>query len=154
MKHFETVIKKIDSLSGDEIVELFYERTKVFVVEQNCAYQEVDLKDFEATHVLFKLNTKIIAYTRIIPHGNKIDISFGRVLVVKEYRKLHLGRQIVETTINYIKSNYPNQKIRIQAQSYLKAFYESFGFVGISPVYLEDGIPHLDMLADFETDKT
>jgi len=146
MINFETVIKHTDLLSAQEIVNIMKERTKVFVVEQNCAYQEVDNKDDNATHVLFKLGNQIVAYTRIVPHDNNIDISFGRVLVVKEYRKLNLGRQIVETTIKYINDNYPNQHIKIQAQNYLKHFYESFGFISVSDVYLEDDIPHIDMV--------
>ena len=145
MEKYETVIKKTSLLSAQEVVDIMKERTKIFVVEQKCAYQEVDEKDNNATHVFFKNGNKILAYTRIIYNDDKTDISFGRVLVVKKYRNLHFGRKIVETTIEYINKYYPNQNIKIQAQNYLKPFYESFGFESVSDIYLEDGIPHIDM---------
>jgi len=146
MEKNEVIIKKTNQLSGEEIVQIMKERTKVFVVEQNCVYQEVDDKDIDATHVIFKKDQRLVAYARVILHDNRQDMSFGRVLVVKEFRKLHLGRQLVDTTIKYIKKKYPERIIKIQAQNYLKDFYASFGFFSVSDVYLEDDIPHIDMV--------
>lgn len=146
MEKNEVIIKKTNQLSGEEIVQIMKERTKVFVVEQNCVYQEVDDKDIDATHVIFKKDHRLVAYARVIRHDNRQDMSFGRVLVVKEFRKLHLGRQLVDTTIKYINKKYPERIIKIQAQNYLKNFYASFGFFSVSDVYLEDDIPHIDMV--------
>lgn len=140
------IVKHTNELTSKELTEIFKQRVAVFVVEQNCPYQEVDANDFDDLHVCLVENNKLMAYTRIIDKGD--HITFGRVLVVKEYRKDGLGRQIVQATINEIKKRFPNQTIQIQAQAYLQKFYESFDFKVISTVYLEDNIPHLDMLLE------
>ncbi|CAJ1203984.1 Protein ElaA [Companilactobacillus paralimentarius] len=140
------IVKHTNELTSKELTEIFKQRVAVFVVEQNCPYQEVDANDFDDLHVCLVENNKLMAYTRIIDKGD--HITFGRVLVVKEYRKDGLGRQIVQATINEIKKRFPNQTIQIQAQAYLQKFYESFDFKAISTVYLEDNIPHLDMLLE------
>lgn len=140
------IVKHTNELTSKELTEIFKQRVAVFVVEQNCPYQEVDANDFDDLHVCLVENNKLMAYTRIIDKGD--HITFGRVLVVKEYRNDGLGRQIVQATINEIKKRFPNQTIQIQAQAYLQKFYESFDFKVISTVYLEDNIPHLDMLLE------
>lgn len=140
------IVKHTNELTSKELTEIFKQRVAVFVVEQNCPYQEVDANDLDDLHVCLVENNKLMAYTRIIDKGD--HITFGRVLVVKEYRNDGLGRQIVQATINEIKKRFPNQTIQIQAQAYLQKFYESFGFKAISTVYLEDNIPHLDMLLE------
>ncbi|GEO46538.1 GNAT family N-acetyltransferase [Companilactobacillus kimchii] len=140
------IIKHTNELKPKELIEIFKQRVAVFVVEQNCPYQEVDTNDFGDLHVCLIENNTLKAYTRIIDKGNYI--TFGRVLVVKSYRKNGLGRQIVQATIDEIKKRFPTQPIQIQAQAYLQKFYESFGFKAISTIYLEDNIPHLDMLLE------
>ncbi|WP_010499246.1 GNAT family N-acetyltransferase, partial [Ligilactobacillus acidipiscis] len=105
-----------------------------------------DKADEKAIHVLLKREDKLVAYTRIVPHTDQVHISFGRVLVVKEYRKHELGRKVVQATLNQIQKQFPAKEIKIQAQSYLQNFYSSFGFSPVSDVYLEDNIPHLDMI--------
>ncbi|MCJ0732411.1 GNAT family N-acetyltransferase, partial [Enterococcus faecium] len=116
----------------------------VFVVEQQCPYQEVDDIDGEAWHTFFQdTDGKILAYTRVYEEAE--SIHFGRVLVHQDNRKDGLGRKIVQETINMIQKNFPEKPIVIGAQEYLQAFYESFGFKAISDVYLEDDIPHIDM---------
>jgi len=146
MEDLELVVKKTSELSSKELLNIMQERVKVFVVEQNCPYQEIDTEDENAIHVELKKAGKLVAYTRIIPHEDQKHISFGRVLVVKPYRKLKLGRKIVKATLDQIKKQYPTKDIKIQAQSYLQEFYSSFGFKAVSGVYLEDNIPHLDMV--------
>lgn len=124
-------------------------RVDVFVVEQKCPYPEIDEKDFDATHLFIEINNEIAAYTRIVPHDNQEDISFGRVLVIPKYRKEKLGRKIVKATIDEIEQTYPNKTIRIAGQTYLKDFYQSFGFKIVSEAYLEDGISHVDLIKKY-----
>ncbi|MEY8445786.1 GNAT family N-acetyltransferase [Enterococcus ratti] len=141
MEHY---VKKFADLTTQNFYEIVKERIAVFVVEQNCPYQEVDEIDAQAWHTYFKDEEgKITAYTRI--YKEEDTIHFGRVLVNKEHRKEGLGRIIVQRTIETIERNYPEMPIVIGAQVYLQSFYESFGFKAISDVYLEDDIPHIDM---------
>ncbi|MCM0582227.1 GNAT family N-acetyltransferase [Weissella diestrammenae] len=149
MEEYTLNVKRTNELSAEELISIFKQRVNIFVVEQKCPYQEVDDKDYIAVHVyLTDTNNNIVAYTRIITGEDPNIISFGRVLVVKKYRHLKLGRKIVQATLDYIKLNYPKKKIQIGAQNYLQNFYHSFGFKNISPVYLEDNIPHVDMILD------
>lgn len=142
------IIKGTNELSPQELLNIMQERVRVFVVEQNCPYQEIDEADKQAFHVVLKKAGKIVAYTRIVPHEDQVHISFGRVLVVKEYRKQNLGKKIIKATLEEIQKQFPDKGIKIQAQSYLKKFYSSFGFKAISDIYLEDNIPHLDMILE------
>ncbi|MBF7017363.1 GNAT family N-acetyltransferase [Staphylococcus durrellii] len=145
----QLVIKKTEELSAIEITKIFQERVKVFVVEQNCPYQEIDEFDIESKHVILKDEDRIVAYTRIIEHENKI--SFGRVLVSIDYRGKNFGRKIVQETIDYIHEGNNKKKIYISAQEHLKEFYKSFGFEQTSAMYLEDGIPHIEMILNIES---
>lgn len=140
-------VKRTDELTSKELINILKARVEVFVVEQNCPYQEVDDEDFDDLHVCLIEDNNLKAYTRIINKGEKI--SFGRVLVVKKYRKQGLGEKIVAATIEEIKNRFPGKPIQIQAQAYLQKFYTQFGFKPISKVYLEDDIPHIDMLMEF-----
>ncbi|AHG78293.1 GNAT family N-acetyltransferase [Mannheimia varigena] len=133
--------KGFDELTTLELFEIYKLRTAVFVVEQNCPYQEVDDKDLQAVHFFAK---NLTAYCRLIPADNGVHI--GRVLVAKEYRGAGLARELVQKAMDYCLEHLPTQPIHAQAQSYLQEFYESFGFKAVSDVYLEDGIPHLDMV--------
>lgn len=139
----ELLIKPTTQLTNLELINIFIERTKVFVVEQNAAYQEVDEADKDAKHVFFKEQDDIVAYTRII--NDKDAVAFGRVLVNESYRGQNLGRKIVTATLDEINANYDTKHVRISAQARLQKFYESFGFKVASEVYLEDNIPHIAM---------
>lgn len=139
-------VTKTDDLTPATLLEILAARTKVFVVEQNCPYQEVDAKDFHAWHVQLRQAGALVAYARIISHDDGHSISFGRVLVVKAHRHEQLGRMLVTETLKAVRRLYPDQQIKIQAQNYLRHFYASFGFQAVSDVYLEDGIPHVDMV--------
>lgn len=134
-------------LSTIELIDIMRERIKVFVVEQNCPYQEVDEEDENALHIMLKDQNKLVAYTRIIEREN--DISFGRVLVTEKYRKQQYGKQIVRQTIDEIKKRYKSGIIKISGQAHLQKFYESFGFECVSESYLEDGIPHVSLELTF-----
>lgn len=143
---FSTYIKGTDELSIAELLEIFKLRVSVFVVEQNCPYQEIDDQDDNAQHVFLKADNKIVAYARIIEHIDGINISFGRVLVAPNYRQHHLGHELVSAALAEIERSAPKRSIKIAAQNYLENFYQGFGFIPVSDVYLEDDIPHLDML--------
>ncbi|GBG95334.1 GNAT family acetyltransferase [Ligilactobacillus salitolerans] len=146
MENIQLIVKSTNQLTPQELLQIMEERVKVFVVEQNCPYQEVDQKDQTALHVFLKNKDEFIAYSRVVWHDDQVHISFGRVLVAQKFRGQGFGRQIVSTALDQIKHFYPHQDVQIQAQTHLKKFYSSFGFQAISPSYLEDGIPHTDML--------
>lgn len=139
-------VKKTSELSVPELLEITKARIKVFVVEQECPYQEIDDQDDDAIHMILRVDGELAAYTRIIRNSSSNYVSFGRVLVVKKFRKQHLGREIVSATIEEIKEDFPGNDIKIAGQSYLLDFYKSFGFKPVSDVYLEDGIPHVDLV--------
>lgn len=139
------LVKQTDELTPQQLITILKARVAVFVVEQNCPYQEVDDDDFDDLHVaLFNDNGDLQAYTRVM--NRDTEVNFGRVLVVDQFRKDGLGRKIVQETLDVIAQRFPNKPIKIQAQAYLQEFYESFGFEPKSDVYLEDDIPHLDMV--------
>lgn len=144
----ELIIKDTDELSAAQLIAIMRERVKVFVVEQHCPYQEVDGKDFEARHVMLQSEGHLVAYSRIVPHDDGIHMSLGRVIVVREFRGQEIGRRIVGEGLAEIRRLYPNTGIKIAGQNRLRKFYVSFGFVPVSDVYLEDGIPHVDMVLE------
>ncbi len=141
------IVKNTKDLKIDDLLNILRERIRVFVIEQNCVYEEIDKNDNNAIHVVFYDQDKIIAYSRIIEH--ETFYSFGRVLVVNKYRKKGLGKKVVSRTLREIEKlqneNSIKKPIKIQAQAYLEIFYKTFGFVSKSDIYLEDDIPHLDM---------
>lgn len=141
-----TETKTTGQLSPAELLDVLEARVRVFVVEQHCAYQEVDDKDRQAVHILLRENGRLAAYARIIPSDTTAAIRFGRVLVVQEYRGRGLARTLIKTVLATIEQLAPGKVVKIQAQNYLRHFYAEFGFIPTSAVYLEDGIPHVDML--------
>jgi len=140
----ELHIKKFNELTKEEIYHIFQLRSEVFVVEQNCVYNDLDGKDEKATHIFYAERRNIIAYLRVFEKSKEFA-SFGRVCVKKDFRKSGLGRKIVNEAIEFIKNNMKQEKIFIEAQEYLQKFYESLGFARKSDVFLEDGIQHIDM---------
>ncbi len=141
----EVVVKTLDQMTAPEWCKLVEERVKVFVVEQHCPYQEVDGDDYHAHHLMLHDDEgHLVGYTRIYRRADG-RVTFGRVLVPKQYRQHHYGRALVADTIKETQRLFPGEPIQIQAQAYLQKFYESFGFKAVSGVYPEDGIPHLDM---------
>ena len=139
-------IKKFEELTTEELYEILRVRSEVFVVEQECVYNDVDGKDQKSVHIMIWEDKKILAYLRVIEAGvSYTDPSLGRVLVVKDARGRRLARRIVVEGMNYITNIWKKNRITIGAQDYLKEFYESLGFKPVSEVYLEDGIPHIDM---------
>lgn len=139
-------IKKFAELTTDELYEILKIRTEVFIVEQHCAYQDIDSKDKESYHLFLKEQESITAYMRILPRGISYkELSFGRVLVKENHRKKGLAKEMVQKAITFITEHLNEKEIRISAQSYLQKFYETFGFRQVSDIYLEDGIKHMEM---------
>ena len=136
--------KNLMNFNVNELFLIYKERVAVFVVEQECPYQEVDDSDLIATHLFKTENNKLTSYCRIIPE--KDGVHLGRVLVVKDERKSGAGRELVSEALKVIKEKWKDIPVHAQAQAYLEKFYRSFGFKAVSDVYLEDNIPHLDMI--------
>lgn len=142
-------LKPFDALTTKELYAILYERTNVFVVEQNCPYLEVDGKDEASYHLFKEEDGVIVAYLRILPPGVSYEqASLGRVLVKQTYRGQGIAQQLVQKGIDFVHTSLGEKTIKIQAQAYLRDFYGSFGFEAISDVYLEDDIPHIDMLLE------
>ena len=142
-----TVIKKFIELSTEEIYHILKLRSEVFVVEQNCVYQDIDEKDQKAIHLFIKKNNEIIAYTRIFKKGDYYEEnpSIGRVVVSKKERGKNLGKEIMIESIEFIKKEMEGRKIELSAQKYLDKFYKELSFYSEGEDYLEDGIPHQRM---------
>lgn len=140
-------IKPFKELTIEELYNILQLRSEVFVVEQDCVYQDLDEKDKKAFHVIGIKENKIVAYSRIFKSGDYFEIpSIGRVVVAKDERKYGYGHQIMEVSIKEILENFRENNIHISAQKYLKNFYESHGFIQQGEEYLEDGIPHIKMI--------
>lgn len=138
------VTKTFDELTTAELYEIYKLRISVFVVEQNCPYQEIDDADKTAIHLWQHDEDGIQAYARALPPGAIFpEASIGRVIAAK--RRSGLGTQIVSAAIQTIKEKFHTQTIKIEAQTYVKSLYEKLGFTQISDQFLEDGIPHVMM---------
>jgi ElaA protein len=143
----EVFTKSFSELTTFELYQILRLRSEVFVVEQDCVYQDVDDKDQKALHIIGFKNNKVVAYTRIFKPGDYFkNASIGRVVVAKNEREFGYGHVIMKHSINAIKNHFNETTIKISAQTYLKKFYESHGFTKIGEEYLEDGIPHIGML--------
>lgn len=143
--HWKT--KKYDELTTSELYKIFQLRIEVFVVEQNCPYQDADGKDKHSYHVMGYLNDELCAYARIIPPGISYkEISIGRLANSKKVRGNGIGKNTMIRSMEEIEKIFGNVPVRISAQKYLRKFYENLGFKTTGKEYLEDNIPHLEML--------
>ena len=144
-----TVVKKFSELSIEELYQILRLRSEVFVVEQDCVYQDLDNKDQISVHIFIKEKNEIVAYTRIFKSGDYYkNPSIGRVVVSKKNRGKELGKKIMISSIDYIQENIKGDKIELSAQKYLDKFYKDLGFYKIGEDYLEDGIPHQRMIKE------
>lgn len=124
-------------------------RSEVFICEQSCAYQDLDFKDQYAFHLIAKQGDEIVAYLRVIEPGKKyLEPAIGRVLVRKQNRGQGLATELMRIALEKIELEYPDQGIRLSAQQYLEKFYRNLGFKTVSEVYLEDKIPHVEMVKE------
>jgi ElaA protein len=138
--------KIFNDLSTQELYQILRLRSEVFVVEQNCVYQDIDNKDQKALHLFGILEGEIIAYSRLFKPGDYFEFSsIGRVVVAEKHRDKNFGHELIDQSIFEINNLFKAQNITISAQLYLKKFYESHGFVATSETYLEDDIPHIEM---------
>lgn len=143
----QIITKTYSELTKDELYKALQLRSEVFVVEQDCVYQDIDFKDQNALHVLGFKNEKLVAYTRIFKPGDYFEkASIGRVIVAKNERINKYGFKIMEASINAISTFFNETEIKISAQKYLTKFYKSLGFNVVGNEYLEDGIPHIGMI--------
>lgn len=139
-------IKPFEALSVTEIYSLLQLRSQVFVVEQNCIYQDIDGKDAKALHLIGEYDGKIVAYCRLFKSGDYFqEASIGRVVIDANYRDKKWGHEMMKQAIAGIETYFKETRIIISAQLYLQKFYESHGFVQTSEMYLEDDIPHIEM---------
>ena len=140
------VNKKWDKLTTKELYGILRLRSEVFVVEQDCVYQDIDNKDKKAIHLLGYLKKELVAYSRIFDEGDYFkETSFGRAIIKKEERGSGYGDELVKESLKTIKNEYGNKKIKISAQAHLKNFYSKHAFKTKGNEYLEDGISHVSM---------
>lgn len=141
-------IRQFGELSTHELYHIMRLRLEVFSVEQNCAYQDADGKDMEAFHLLSRDGYgNLLGYARILPAGVSFkEVSIGRVITSQLVRGKGLGKEVMEKSLEFIREKFGPVPVRIGAQCYLQKFYEGFGFAVDGKEYLEDNIPHIEML--------
>ncbi|SCB56571.1 ElaA protein [Rhizobium aethiopicum] len=145
--NYRVDLRSFDELSARELYDLLRVRVDVFVVEQNCPYPELDGKDIDALHLRLLEGTQLLGAVRILkPYEPQDPSKIGRVVVSPAHRGKRLGDALMREAITACERLYPKNPIALSAQAHLRRFYESFGFVGTSQEYLEDGIPHIDMI--------
>ena len=141
------LLKKFEELTPYQLYAILQLRNEVFVVEQNCIFQDADNKDQNSYHLMGFADDKLVAYTRLAPAGEiYTEASIGRVVTSPSARKSGVGRELMKQSIDATYNLFGTLPIKIGAQLYLKKFYESLGFKQISDVYLEDGIQHIYMI--------
>ena len=141
------ILKKFDELTVDELYAILRLRTEVFVVEQNCVFQDMDNNDQSSYHLMGWKHDELVAYTRLVPPGVAHEYpSIGRVVTSLTVRREGIGKELMDRSISECRKLFGNLSIKIGAQLYLKRFYNSLGFKETSDVYLEDGIEHIEML--------
>ncbi|MBQ6708398.1 MAG: GNAT family N-acetyltransferase [Clostridia bacterium] len=145
----ELIIKHFNELSAHELMEIYKLRVAVFVVEQECAYQEIDNYDDVSYHLWLKDDDGIIAYSRVLPQNSKFeDVSIGRVISAR--RRCGMGTKIMEAAIGVAKDKFSAKQICLEAQVYAIPFYENVGFKVVSEQFNIDKIPHVKMLLNTE----
>ena len=143
----EIQVKRFIELDIEDLYNILQLRSEVFIVEQDCVYQDIDGKDQKALHVLGYKNDRLVAYTRLFKPGDYFkESSIGRVVVAKNEREHKYGYNIMNASIEAIAHHFKETTIKISAQCYLKNFYSNLGFKVIGVEYLEDDIPHIAML--------
>lgn len=143
----EWVLKKFHQLSLDELYGILQLRLEVFVVEQDCPYQDLDGKDLEAYHLFLKDNDEIVAVLRILPENVAYEeTAIGRVIVKESYRGQKIAKTMMRKAIGFITNDLGKKKIKLSGQAYLTDFYIDLGFKKVSDEYLEDGIKHYEFM--------
>ena len=147
MNNLSIYFRLYSELSKRELYDIYYLRQEVFIVEQNCVYQDIDQKDHFSYHLLAYDNEILVAYLRVVQPGISYDEpSIGRVITKMSYRRRGISKNIIKAAIQKVRKVYNHSNIRIYAQEYLVPFYTSLNFVPVGEVYLEDDIPHIEMI--------
>lgn len=134
------------NLSLSQLYDILALRAEVFVVEQQCVYQDLDYGDQKAIHLLGYENNDLVAYLRLFPESKEYAyLKFGRVVTSPSKRSNGYGKLLMRELINFCEQTFPQTEIRCSAQYYLKKFYETFGFQAHGEIYDEDGIEHIEM---------
>lgn len=136
--------KKFNELSNKELFDIYKLRTAVFVVDQQRIYQEVDDNDLNSLHVFKYVDDKLVAYARIFLENN--HVTFGRVVTDPDFRGTGLGKELINIVLDNSKKYFDNQKIEIEAQTYVEGFYKLFGFESIGEPFLFNHTPHIKMI--------
>lgn len=140
-------LKSFESLTPFELYAILQLRNEVFVVEQNCIFQDADNKDQKSIHLMYWNETELVAYCRLLPPGLVYtEMSIGRVVSSPKHRNTGAGKILIQEAIQQIHQSFGEGPIRIGAQCYLIQFYASFGFIEEGEMYLEDGIEHIEMV--------
>ena len=150
MSNIQWEVKTFQQLTVDQLFDVLQLRVDVFVVEQQCSYSELDTLDRhgETRHLTgYDGNRQLIAYTRILGPGQRYpEVGIGRFVVKAEFRKQGIGHQLIQKALQEISTRWPQTPVKIAAQGYLHRFYAQYGFTEVSDGYLEDGIPHVEMV--------
>ena len=142
------VNKNFHALTTEELYKILALRAEVFVVEQNCPYQDVDGKDLNSIHVLGYIKNELVAYARVLSQGISYQeyASIGRIVTSPSIRGNNYGHDLVDFSIKVCQKNFPSQPIKISAQAHLEKFYNAHSFKATGEAYLEDDIPHIGMI--------
>ena len=147
MNFIDFASKAFEQLSTQQLYQILQLRAEVFVVEQNCPYQDLDELDFDSIHVCGYLDRELVAYSRLIKPGSKYSgASIGRVIIKKVMRNSGTGKTLMHKSISECRKQWKEESIFISAQERLQRFYQKVGFVINSESYIEDGIPHIEMI--------
>lgn len=140
-------VKNFEEISTEELYKILQLRSAVFVVEQDCVYQDLDGKDQKALHIIGTKKDEVVACTRVFAAGDLMEkASIGRVVVKKDQRTFGYGKEIMIASIEAIQEHFNTSEIQLSAQTYLRKFYKDMGFKAIGEEYLEDGIAHIMMV--------
>jgi len=154
MESIHHIVKHFSQLNASELYSILHLRNEVFVVEQNCAYQDADNKDRFCHHLMLYAGQELAAYARLVPAGISYEeTSIGRVVTAHGFRGTGLGKTLMQLAIQYCRELFGATPIRIGAQLYAKPFYTALGFDETGTVYDEDGIPHIQMIRWFGAEK-
>jgi len=153
--NIEKNVAHYSQLNIDHFHDIIALRIKIFVIEQDCPYQDLDGKDKVAYHLFYTNNKdEVVAATRILPQNiSYAEVSIGRVVVDKDYRGLGLGDLIMKESMNFVQAEFGQVNVRLSAQKHLENYYGKHGFKSTGKEYLEDGIPHVEMLYECDPKK-
>ncbi len=151
MTQFISLWHEIDDLAPRALYAMLKLRMDVFIVEQNCAFAEIDGKDIGAFHLRILDGGELAACLRVLSPEKDMPVKIGRVVVAPNYRGYKLGQRLIQEAVDFAQARFPGLPVELGGQSHLQKFYGSFGFVAISEEYLEDNIPHIDMRLDPKT---